>query len=270
VKRYFSQRYLAQMREKLETIGPKRDDLLLKYVAHPFAEPKAKEYAHQGFARRVQTVARCIENVFRIVPPGAVRIPSKTRLYDAQINIQAAIANVYGCVDNLAWVWVHERGLAQSMDRRQVGLRKHHTKVCDSLSPEVRAFLDTLDGWFDYLVDYRDALAHRVPLYIPPGGVHPKDHDKAMDLERRKTAALNALNGYDYERLDAEQLKLFLFHPLICHSFAEMPAPFAFHPQLIADFLTVEELGLKMLAELKATRLPPKPRPAAVAPPRAE
>jgi hypothetical protein len=29
-----------------------------------------------------------------------------------------------------------------------------------------------------------------------------------------------------------------------------MKAPYYFHPQLIADFLTVEELGDKMLAEL--------------------
>jgi hypothetical protein len=54
-----------------------------------------------------------------------VKVPSKTRLYDAQINIQAATGNTYGCVDNLAWVWVHECGLAQSIDRKQVGLRKH-------------------------------------------------------------------------------------------------------------------------------------------------
>jgi len=43
-----------------------------------------------------------------------------------------------------------------------------------------------------------------------------------------------------------------IFQPLICHSFNEMPAPMAFHPQLIADFLTVEALGLKMLGELAA------------------
>jgi len=88
--------------------------------------------------------------------------------------------------------------------------------------------------------------------YIPPGGVRPTDHEKAIALERQKTAALNALDPYEYERLDAEQLKLFVFQPLIYHSFHEMPAPMAFHSQLIADFLTVEELGLKMLAELTA------------------
>jgi hypothetical protein len=164
--------------------------------------------------------------------------------------VVGAIGNTYGCVDNLAWVWVHERGLAQGIDRRQVGLRKHNKKVRDTLSFEMRAYLDTLDGWFDYLVDYRDAVAHRIPLYIPPGGVRPKDHEKAKRLEERKSAMLNALRPSEYERLDAQQLKLLVFHPLICHSFNEMPAPMAFHPQLIADFLTVEELGYKMLAEL--------------------
>jgi hypothetical protein len=238
------------MREKFQTIGPKTDRLLLRYVAHQFADPKAKEYAHQGFARRIQTLARCIQNVFTIVPPGTVKIPSKTRLHDAQINIQAAIGNTYGCIDNLAWVCVHERGLAQIIDRRQVGLRKHNKKVREILSAEFRDYLDSLEGWFDYLVDYRDALAHRIPVYVPPGGARPKDHDRAIELEARKTAALNTHKPYEYERLDAEQMKLFVFQPLVCHSFTEMAAPYPFHPQLIADFLTVEQLGEKMLAEL--------------------
>jgi len=182
----FTRKYLAQMREKLQTIGPKTDELLLKYVAHPFADAHAKEYAHHGFARRIQTLARCIENVFRIVPPGAVQVPTKHRLTDVQINIQAALGNAYGCVDNLAWVWVYERGLAAGMDRKQVGLRKQHKKVRDSLSPELRAHLDSFEGWFDYLVDYRDAFAHRIPLYIPPGGVRPRDHDKGESLSSGK------------------------------------------------------------------------------------
>jgi hypothetical protein len=250
--RYFTQENLAGLREKLQTIGPKTDDLLLKYVAHRFANPTAKEYAHHGFARRIQTLSRCIYNVFKIVPPGTVKIPSKERLHDAQINIQAAIGNSSGCVDNLAWVWVHEHGLAQSIDRTQVGLRKHNKKVRDTLSAELRAYLDSLEGWFGYLIDYRDALAHRIPVYIPPGGVRPKDHDKAKELEERKTTALNALLPYEYERLEAAQMKLLVFQPLVCHSFTEMPAPFAFHPQLICDFLTVEQLGERMLTELSS------------------
>lgn len=250
MKSFFTQEYLTELCDKLETIGPKTDRIMLQFVSHQFTDPKAREYAHHGFARRIQTLARCIHNTFEIVPPDTVEVPEKTFLHDAQINVQAAIGNTYGCVDNLAWVWVHECGLAQSINRKQVGLRKHHKQVRSTLSSGFRAYLDSLEAWFDYLVDYRDAFAHRIPLYIPPGGALPKDHDEVNDLENRKIAALNAFQAHEYDRLDAEQSKLFVFQPLICHSFAEMPAPFAFHPQLIADFLTVEQLGEKMLAEL--------------------
>src|SRR5258705_3509371 len=39
--------------------------------------------------------------------------------------------------------------------------------------PSTGLDLSKLDTWFEYLVEYRDALAHRIPLYIPPGGVRP-------------------------------------------------------------------------------------------------
>jgi hypothetical protein len=164
-KRAFTEEHIAAVRTKLQTVGSKTDRLMMKFVAHRFAEAKACEYARQGFARRIQTVRRCIENVFKIVPPNAARVPSKQRLHDAQINIQAAIANIYGCVDNLAWVWVYERGLSKHLKPRQVGLRKHNVQVRASLSEDFRAYLDTLEKWFEYLADFRHAVAHRIPLY---------------------------------------------------------------------------------------------------------
>jgi hypothetical protein len=174
-KRAFSKEHIAALTEKLHTVGPKTDRLMMKCAAHPFAEAKAGEYARHGFARRIQTLCRCIENVFKIVPPNTARVPSKQRLHDAQINIQAAIANIYGCIDNLAWVWVYERGLSKHVKPQQVGLRKHNVQVRASLSEDFQAHLDTLERWLEYLADYRHAVAHRIPLYIPPGGVRSKD-----------------------------------------------------------------------------------------------
>jgi hypothetical protein len=249
-KRAFTEEHITALRTKLQTVGSKTDRLMMKFVAHRFAEAKAGEYASQGFARRIQTVRRCIENVFKIVPPNAVRVPSKQRLHDAQINIQAAIANIYGCVDNLAWVWVYERRLSKHIKPRQVGLRKHNVQVRASLSEDFRAYLDTLEKWFEYLADFRHAVAHRVPLYIPPGSVRSKEVEAYNELDRRMAEALNCFRPDEYERLSAEQSKLLVFQPIVGHSFTEMKSPYYFHPQLISDFLTVEELGDKMLAEL--------------------
>jgi hypothetical protein len=62
--------------------------------------------------------------------------------------------------------------------------------------------------------------------------------------------ALNALDGEAYEALAAQQNELLVFQPLITHSVTTASAQFAFHVQMIADFLTVEQVGEKMIAEL--------------------
>jgi hypothetical protein len=234
---------------KLQTVRPKTDRMVLRFVGHQFARGRAREYATQGFARRLQTVCRGIENAFSLIPPDVIEVPQKDRLRDAEINIQAVIANTFGCVDNLAWVWVHERGL--SIDSRRVGLRAHNTGVRASLSADFRAYLDSLEKWFGYLTEYRDALAHRIPLYIPPGNVRPKDVDAYNDVTRRMSAALERFRPEEYNRLSAEQNKLLVFQPVIGHSLTEMEAPYWFHAQILVDFLTTEELGERMLAEMR-------------------
>jgi hypothetical protein len=102
-----------------------------------------------------------------------------------------------------------------------------------------------------HLAEYRHALAHRIPVYIPPGNVRPNNIDAYNDLEVRMGLALNDLRSEEYERLSAEQSKLLVFQPLVGHSLSEMKTPYYFHPQLMVDFLTVEQLGEKMLLELR-------------------
>ncbi len=64
----------------------------------------------------------------------------------------------------------------------QVGLRKANVKVRAALSKEFQSRLDEMEGWFGYVTEYRDALAHRIPLYIPPGAVLTRNADKYNDL----------------------------------------------------------------------------------------
>src|SRR3954469_9344640 len=160
MKRYFKKTHLAQFREKLPTIGPKADRLMLALTAYQFEHERAQEYARHGVARRIQTLRRCIENVFRLIPPATVKVPSKPKLKDAEINIQAFLANTYGAVDNLGWVWVYETGLSDKVGQRDVGLRSKNKVVRASLSEKLREYLEGLDdGWFNWLVEYRDAFA---------------------------------------------------------------------------------------------------------------
>jgi hypothetical protein len=255
LKRYFKRKQLTEIRDKLETIERRYNHLLLKYSHWQFENEHAREFAQHGFMRRVGTLRRCIENVFRLVPPGAVKVPSRPKLHDIQINIQAFIANVYGATDNLAWIWVHERGLASEIPRKHVGFRANNTRVRASLPREFQDYLKTLDPWMKYVIEYRDALAHRIPLYVPPGCVPKREVAAYNDLAGRMTEALYVKqNGLEYERLATEQEQLLVFQPMITHSIHETTGHYVFHVQLIADFLTIEEMGLRILTELKGLR----------------
>ncbi|WP_426420203.1 hypothetical protein [Bradyrhizobium genosp. A] len=241
----FNEETLADIDRKFRTVGTRTDGIVLRYVYHPYKSALAQEFAHHGFVRRVRILERCIRNVFEMIPPSTSNKVSPAIIADAQINIQAFVANIYGCVDNLAWVWAHETGLADRIDRRRIGLRSHNTEVRKSLSQETQAYLTGLDQWFAYVVEYRDALAHRIPLYIPER-VRPENIDAYNALTAQIAEALNTLNAIEYETLAALQNELLEFQPFITHSIRETTGQVAFHVQMIADFLTVEELGQKM------------------------
>ena len=56
----------------------------------------------------------------------------------------------------------------------------------------------------------------------------------------------------EHGRLAAEQQKLARFLHWIHHSYLEKSKPAVFHPQLLAEFHTIEELELRMHGEFKA------------------
>lgn len=250
MKRLYSKKNLADLRQKSASIKDRTDGLVLKFSYFHFEDEKARHYATQGFARRIQVLHRCIENVFRIIPPNRIKAPSKERLYDAQINIQSFFANVYGSIDNLAWIWVFETGLADQIPRKHVGLGKGNKTVRESLPAELCTLLEARDGWLAYVTEFRDALAHRIPVYIPPGTVGQKDVDSYNDISLKLNQALAERNVSEHERLWALREGLLKFRPIIAHSTVETKNPYYFHPQMIADFLTVEELGIRTLKAL--------------------
>lgn len=248
---HFKPEDLAKFQETLDTIERRYSNLLLEFSHHHrFTKENAWEYANQGFIRRVGTLRRCIENALSLIPPETEEIPNRHVLHDAQINVQAFVANVYGSLDNLAWVWVYEREL--NIQRNRVGLRVQNIELRATLSETFQEYLKSRDEWMEHVIEYRDSLAHRIPLYIPPGGVPPRNVDAYNELSERIQQALYVKwNPSEYHQLSAEQEKLLIFQPMMTHSVKETTAHFPFHAQMIADFLTVEEFGYKMIEELK-------------------
>jgi len=252
---YFTEEALEQLSKSYSEIEMMYNDLIINFTYLDLKNLRAREFAHHGFPRRVKIMHRCITNVFDQIPPERTEIPSRDELSDATINIQSFIFNTFGAMDNLAWIWIAENGQKRAdgtpIPKEHIGLGPKNTSVRATLSHDFKGYLNRLDPWFEHLTTLRHALAHRIPLYIPPYVIQKGDESAYRDLETRMSEAIKRRNFNEYDKLSVAQLSLGNFRPWIQHSFGEGAIPVVFHAQMLADFKTVDEVAKKMLKEIK-------------------
>ena len=156
------------------------------------------------------------------------------------------------CLDNLAWIWIFEKDLkgkdGNELERGDVGLGKKYVRK--SFPDTFRSYLDGRQEWLNNLIDFRHSLSHRILLYIPPYIV---DEAKIDEYKKHEEAAFGKQGQDDpkeYARLRAEQKKLCHFRPWMTHSIYEQSPRIEFYSQLLNDYVTIDEPGWTMLAEL--------------------
>lgn len=244
----FTRDDLSKLEYEYNTIAGKYQTRLLEYTNSKYSNISAREYAEHGFMRRLGIMVRCIDNIFSLLPPARTEVPAREDVSDAVINLQSSIFNTFGCTDNLAWLWVYEKDLR--LKPVQVGLRKKNKEVHGTFSKQFQDHLISLDSWFNHLEDFRHALAHRIPLYIPPYSVTENNVESYQELENRIQEAIFQMDFDERERLLSEQKALCTFVPIMTHSFGEGARKVVFHAQIIANFNTIYELSGKFLEEL--------------------
>jgi hypothetical protein len=251
---FFSEKAIAKLNEGRRTARKKFNELREKLIYYDYKSARGREFAHNGFSRRLGTMVRSIDIIYQKLPPELDSIPSQEDVIDATIAIQSLVLNAFGCLDNLAWIWVCKKPVldkeGKSLDPMKVGLGKKNKEVRATFSVEFNAYLNERQKWVDHLKDFRDSLAHRVPLYIPPYMVDPKNADEYARLEKESWEALRRRDIHTHERLQDAQRKLCFFRPWMTHSFSEESPKAIFHSQVVIDYLTIDEFGNKMLTEL--------------------
>lgn len=257
---FFDSSKLEQLYNEYVKIHSKFEQLIVKYLNLNFQNKTAAEYCTNGFLRRLKTLKRCIENIYNICPPKKLEklLEDDDRL-DLEINLQSFIVNIFGCLDNLAWIWVSEKKVKNrrggSLKGSAIGLmdKKQNKEVRESFSQDFQNYLNGLTKWYDeYLKEYRHALAHRIPLYIPPICLNPEEYKQYASLEKQKLQAISENNFQLLSHLNEEQNRLGKFIPLIKHSFGENSRPVIFHAQILADWNTIVELAEKFLDEFSS------------------
>jgi hypothetical protein len=259
--RYYSDENIEILENERIHLRSRSLQLQQRFLEHQFRSEQAKEFALHGFSRRLSTLVRCIENTFSAVPTDLDRVPALDQTQDVAIQVQAFIFNVFGCLDNLAWTWVLERNVTKSdgapLPSEWVGLRSKNKVVRDSLGQEFRQFLESMSDWFKYLEEYRHALAHRIPLYVPPFAIAPNNAERYYELERSICTLTIRRKIAEARTQQLERDSLRFFRPWIVHSWTGEARPIQFHTQMVTDFNTIEAIGARLLDELAELAEPP-------------
>lgn len=192
--RYYTEEGITKIAEAYAGLRGRCVNLQQRFIEYKFMNAKAREFALHGLSRRLGVLIRCIDNTFRIIPPQMEEVPTSDATQDATIQLQAFIINVSGCLDNLAWIWVVERNILKAngarLSPKEIGLRTPNVSVRESLPDGFREYLESIADWFAYLESYRHALAHQIPLYIPPYAIDPRNEADTMRSRRRSRRAL--------------------------------------------------------------------------------
>lgn len=209
-----------------------------------------------GLVRRLNTLVHCIDNIFKTIPLKLSNI-NRGSIHDAEIFLQAFIINIYGAIDNLARLWVWESNLTKAdgkaLPQSKIGLGPRAEIIRGSLSETMQIHLRSMDEWFMYLENYRHALAHRIPVYIPPKTLNTAEMAEWNRLEKELSLARNAKDFSKTEILSNAQGRLGRFEPWMMHSYGDKETdavPIQFHAQLICDLATIVVLSEKMADEL--------------------
>lgn len=259
----YSEESIQEIESRYVDLVPRLNDIFLRTVefSYKLTEPRAKEFMLHGVGRRLSILKRAFENIFAIFPARREILLSHEERTDTEINLHAFLINAYGIMENLALSLAYENGIYDGkingdFDKRDIGLFSKK-KFRKRLEPDLQAYLSDarLRLWFDdYAKNYRDALGHRIPPYIPPSGLNPADEKRHSDIQERLNR-LDFLKDFsEYQALQDEQHSLGSAYPIYVHSFDEQSKPLQLRPQLIVDLLTIEEILSKVLEKFHISK----------------
>jgi hypothetical protein len=229
------------------------DDLTDVALSYPFKKLRAEQFSREGFVRRLNYLDHAMCRLADIYPPNLTKA-SRGRVRDAELLVQSFVMNVFGAIDNLAWVWVLERGITRpngtQLRRAEVVFDGPQSRILvESLTPALNAVVSDASDWFKALRTYRDGVAHQIPIYIPRL-LNEEEAQKSAILSVSIHKAISARNHKLMGDLLDERNNLGDYGAFMALSGEQ--SPMMLHPQMVCDLATVVNFGETLFSELNS------------------
>jgi hypothetical protein len=246
----YSEDGLNQLKQKYTGLQSEYSDLAftVSEFAQSLKSERAREFMLHGVWRRIWIIYQGIVNIFRLFPPERSELLSSDDRIDVEINLHAFLINIYGVIENLALAAAYEGDLIGKESEGKIPILKislFKTELRRHLNKPLQEYLKLkrINNWYrEYAKNYRDALVHRIPPYVPPSALN-EDESRRYNAIEKEISDQYLTSEFDrIEVLNNEQERLGKAAPLFVHSFSERAKPLFLHAQLLADFFTIKEL----------------------------
>lgn len=204
--------------------------IMLDLFRAQLINPRAIQYASYGIGRRLLMLRINLIHLFRMCDRPADRPLHGDSGHELSTHLNSFYIHLHGLLDNLAWMMAYElslfRGVSEDkqLDRCKVGLFKpaFQGELNDLSTTD---FLRSKVDWHVATKDWRDPIAHRIPLYAVPCVLTEAEKEKFEQLWQLETDALKQGLVALSEQYHEQKMRLGTYHPIFAHESDVLPTP---------------------------------------------
>jgi len=168
-------------------------NISLEYITNICSNPSAKDNLSYGAGRRILVIRENCISINEIAYPKRSDPLNPEESVALNLHLNSLYFHLSGLLDNLAWAVILEFSIFSPFnehngkDRRRVGLFKDEflQKIQNKKNGILYKKLQSKLEWYSQLVDLRDPLAHRIPLYVTPAILTKEQEEKYRQLAIR-------------------------------------------------------------------------------------
>lgn len=246
---YYAQEHIEQLEDTLDSHVVELRNLMFKnfQAARKATDQNALTFFVRGAGRRLNIIQASLLEVFRVFPPNQVKRLPRDAIAIAQINHHACLLNTFGLFDNWAWAFASEFKLLDAL-RGKHGVDLFGARMREHLPAPIRGCVESeaIAKWHkNYLTVFRDEVAHRIPVYIPPAAWTKSDQERFALLEKERDRLLLKMDWDAVDRVWAEIDQIGVACPVVVHeeTVGAKSMSFNLHAQMLADANTVITIG---------------------------
>lgn len=210
-------------------------------IAPTLSNQEAKFFMLYGPGRRLGMIWVSYRDILANIATDRTEPLPQDEVATVSRDLNVIYINIPGVLDNYALCLLHQVATEKTKKLPAVKVGLFSSEFMDDPNLDsLRPLLDEFSKWHKELKTRRNPAVHRIPLYVPPAVLNPKEEGQYRELEDQIADAFNNQNFEQVDELTAQQSRIGTFMSCFIHHPGEEIIPiYPTVPQDIANLIKI-------------------------------